>query len=167
MKLKLGLIALAFAGSALAQTQGVSKNEIVIGTIKDLSGPVVVYSKPVVNGMKMRVDEINAEGGIHGRKLKLIVEDSGYDPKKGVLAQQKLIQRDKVFAMLGTLGGFVYPILFGYLLNVSGIWTTNWLLLAGVALVCLRWFRATVRRVGSTARPVPAIYRASSAREQG
>jgi NNP family nitrate/nitrite transporter-like MFS transporter len=56
-------------------------------------------------------------------------------------------------AMLGTLGGFVYPILFGHLLNVTGIWTTNWLLLAGVALVCRLWFRATVRRVGSTARP--------------
>jgi ABC-type branched-subunit amino acid transport system substrate-binding protein len=94
----------AFAGVAAAQTQGVSKNEIVIGTIQDLSGPVVVYSKPVVNGMRMRVDEINAEGGIHGRKLKLVVEDSGYDPKKAVLAQQKLIQRDKVFAMMGTLG---------------------------------------------------------------
>jgi ABC-type branched-subunit amino acid transport system substrate-binding protein len=109
MKFKPALIALALAGStmagsAFAQTQGVSKNEIVIGTIQDLSGPVVVYSKPVVNGMKMRVDEINAEGGIHGRKLKLVIEDSGYDPKKAVLAQQKLIQRDKVFAMLGTLG---------------------------------------------------------------
>ena len=84
MKFKAGLIALtalgavaAAAGSAYAQTQGVSKNEIVIGTIQDLSGPIVAYSKPVVNGMKLRVDEINAEGGIHGRKLKLVVEDSG------------------------------------------------------------------------------------------
>ncbi len=41
MKFKAGVIALAFAGSAFAQTQGVSKNEIVIGTIQDLSGPVV------------------------------------------------------------------------------------------------------------------------------
>jgi branched-chain amino acid transport system substrate-binding protein len=104
MKFRIALAALVCAGSAFAQTQGVSKNEIVVGTIQDLSGPVVVYSKPAVNGMKMRVDEINAEGGIHGRKLKLVVEDSGYDPKKAVLAQQKLIQRDKVFAMLGTLG---------------------------------------------------------------
>lgn len=108
MKFKTGLIALAAlamsAGSAFAQSQGVSKNEIVIGTIQDLSGPIVAYSKPVVNGMKMRVDEINAEGGINGRKLKLVVEDSGYDPKKAVLAQQKLLQRDNVFAMLGTIG---------------------------------------------------------------
>jgi NNP family nitrate/nitrite transporter-like MFS transporter len=57
-------------------------------------------------------------------------------------------------AMLGTLGGFMYPIVFGYLLDVSGIWTTSWLLLAGVALVCLFWLRATVRRIVTGEAPV-------------
>lgn len=91
------------AGPALA-TQGVSKNEIVLGSIQDMSGPLASYSKPLVNGMRMRIDEINEAGGIHGRKLRLIVEDSGYDPKKGVLAAQKLVQRDQVFAVAGTIG---------------------------------------------------------------
>ncbi|MEK6242907.1 MAG: ABC transporter substrate-binding protein [Pseudomonadota bacterium] len=109
MKFKAGLIALALAGStmagsAFAQTQGVSKGEIVIGTVQDLSGPIVALSKPAVNGMRMRVDEINEGGGIHGRKLKLVVEDHGYDPKKAVLAAQKLIQKDKIFAALGSIG---------------------------------------------------------------
>jgi branched-chain amino acid transport system substrate-binding protein len=54
--------------------------------------------------MEMRVEEINASGGINGRKLKLIVEDHGYDPKKAVLGAQKLVQKDKIFAMLGTIG---------------------------------------------------------------
>jgi len=92
------------AGLAHAQGQGVSKTEIVIGTVQDLSGPIVGFSKPTVNGMRMRVDEINASGGIHGRKLRLVVEDHGYDPKKAVLAAQKLIQRDKIFAVLGSIG---------------------------------------------------------------
>ncbi len=61
------------------------------------SGPVKVWGVPVSNGMKMAVDEINAAGGIHGRKIKLIVEDTGYDPKKAVLATQKLIEKDKIF----------------------------------------------------------------------
>jgi len=104
MKLKLGLMALAFAGSAFAQTQGVSKNEIVIGSMQDLSGPIVAFSKQLVAGMNMRVDEQNALGGINGRKLKLVVEDHGYDPKKAVLATQKLVQKDKIFAMVGTIG---------------------------------------------------------------
>src|SRR4029077_443663 len=54
--------------------------------------------------MKMAVEEINASGGIHGRKIKLILEDSGYDPKRAVLASQKLIERDKIFAMVGPMG---------------------------------------------------------------
>jgi len=104
MKFKSGLIALAFAGSAFAQTQGVSKGELVIGSMQDLSGPLVGFSKQLVNGMNMRVDEINGLGGINGRKLKLVVEDHGYDPKKAVLATQKLVQKDKIFAMIGTIG---------------------------------------------------------------
>jgi branched-chain amino acid transport system substrate-binding protein len=91
------------AGPAIA-TQGVSRNEIVLGSIQDMSGPLASYSKPLVNGMRMHIDEINTAGGINGRKLKLVVEDSGYDPKKGVLGAQKLVQRDQVFAVVGTIG---------------------------------------------------------------
>jgi branched-chain amino acid transport system substrate-binding protein len=97
------LLALGMA-AAHAQTQGVSKTEIVIGSEQDLSGPIVAFSKQLKNGMEMRVEEINAAGGIHGRKLKLIVEDHGYDPKKAVLATQKLVQKDKIFAMIGSIG---------------------------------------------------------------
>ena len=99
MKFKAGLFALAFAGTAFAQTQGVSKSEIVIGTMQDLSGPIVAFSKQLVAGMNMRVEEQNALGGVNGRKLKLVVEDHGYDPKKAVLATQKLVQKDKIFAL--------------------------------------------------------------------
>jgi branched-chain amino acid transport system substrate-binding protein len=83
---------------------GVSKNEIVIGTIQDLSGPLAGFGKALRNGMQMRVDEVNEQGGINGRKLKFIAEDSGYDPKKGLLAAQKMVQQDKIFAMVGTIG---------------------------------------------------------------
>ncbi|MEA2882988.1 MAG: branched-chain amino acid transport system substrate-binding protein [Bradyrhizobium sp.] len=93
---------------ALAQTkvtnEGISPTEIVIGTHQDLSGPIKVWGVPVSNGMKMAVEEINAAGGINGRKLKMILEDNGYDPKKAVLATQKMIERDKIFAMIGGMG---------------------------------------------------------------
>jgi branched-chain amino acid transport system substrate-binding protein len=52
----------------------------------------------------MAVEEINAAGGINGRKLKMILEDNAYDPKKGVLASQKMVERDKIFAMIGSMG---------------------------------------------------------------
>ena len=81
-----------------------SATEIVVGTAQDLSGPIVSLSKPAVNGMRMRIDEVNAAGGVQGRKLRLVVEDHGYDPKKAVLAAQKLVQQDKIFAALGSIG---------------------------------------------------------------
>jgi branched-chain amino acid transport system substrate-binding protein len=93
---------------ALAQTkvtnQGISDTEIVIGTHQDLSGPIKTWGVPVSNGMKLAVEEINAAGGINGRKLRLIIEDSAYDPKKAVLASQKLVEKDKVLAVIGGMG---------------------------------------------------------------
>jgi ABC-type branched-subunit amino acid transport system substrate-binding protein len=104
MKRLATLLMIAAPFAAAAQTQGVSKDEIVVGTIQDLSGPLAALGKQSRNGMQLAVDEINEQGGINGRKLKLYVEDSGYDPKKGVLAAQKLVQRDKVFAAVSNLG---------------------------------------------------------------
>ncbi|HMO47183.1 MAG TPA: ABC transporter substrate-binding protein [Rubrivivax sp.] len=92
------------AGGAQAQQQGVSKDEILIGTIQDLSGPLAPFGKSVRQGMLLRIDEINEQGGIHGRKLKLVSEDSGYDPKRAVLAAQKLVNQDKIFIMAGHIG---------------------------------------------------------------
>jgi branched-chain amino acid transport system substrate-binding protein len=85
-------------------TQGVSKDEIVIGTIQDLSGPVAAYGKAARNGLQLRVDEINEQGGVNGRKIRLIVEDNAYDPKRAVLAAQKLVNQDKVFLIASHIG---------------------------------------------------------------
>ena len=101
----LALAALALLGTAHAQApQGVSKTEITIGTIQDLSGPIAAFGKQARNGMQLRVDEINEQGGIAGRKVKLLVEDAGYDPKRSVLAAQKLVNQDKIFLMAGHVG---------------------------------------------------------------
>ena len=89
---------------AWAASPGVSKNEIVVGSIQDLSGPLVSFGKPTRDGMVMRVDQANAAGGVNGRKIKLVVEDSAYDTKKAVLAADKLVGSDQVFAVIGTLG---------------------------------------------------------------
>src|SRR3954468_24178940 len=105
-KTAIALAALALSATfASAQQQGVSKTEIVVGTIQDLSGPLAGYGKQARNGMLLRIDELNEQqGSIHGRKIKLVTEDDGYDPKKAVLAAQKLVNQDKVFIMAGHLG---------------------------------------------------------------
>ena len=99
---------MALTNPATAQTkvtnQGISDTEIVIGSHQDLSGPIKGWGVSVGNGMKFAVDEINTRGGINGRKFKLILEDSGYDPKKAVLATQKMIEKEKIFVNLGSMG---------------------------------------------------------------
>jgi len=110
MKTK-NLLAMTVIGAAAlwttfahAEQQGVSKDEIVLGTIQDLSGPLAGFGKQARAGMQLAVAEINEQGGVNGRKLKLLVEDDGYDPKKSVLAAQKLVNQDKIFIMVGHIG---------------------------------------------------------------
>ena len=108
MKLKRSLMALALLSTVLGAqaqaAQGVSKTEIVIGSIQDFSGPLAGYGKQVRFGMQLRVDELNEQGGVHGRRIALKFEDSGYDPKRAVLAAQKLVNQDKIFIMAGHIG---------------------------------------------------------------
>lgn len=69
---KTGLaLAAMLALGAHAQQQGVSKDEIVLGTIQDLSGPLAGFGKQARLGMMLAVDEINEQGGLNGRKIKL------------------------------------------------------------------------------------------------
>jgi branched-chain amino acid transport system substrate-binding protein len=105
MKSKLTTLALALTlgTSALAQ-QGVGKDTLTLGSIQDLSGPIAGFGKQVRMGLQLAADEINEQGGINGRKIDLKVEDSAYDPKRAVLAAQKLVNQDKIFAMIAHIG---------------------------------------------------------------
>lgn len=91
-------------GTAKAQTQGVSDTEILIGSHIDLSGPAAPGMPMLRNGMQLRIDEVNAAGGVHGRKIKLLVEDNGSQPQMAVRAVQKLVKSDNVFALLNSFG---------------------------------------------------------------
>src|SRR2546423_306679 len=122
--LAVGALALTHLPAA-AQTKvtndGISATEIVIGTHQVLSGPIKVWGVPASNGMKMAVEEINAAGGIQGRKLRMILEDNGYDPKRAVLASQKMVERDKIFAMIGPMGSPTGPAAPDGLFDARGV----------------------------------------------
>lgn len=102
--LALAAASTVYCAAVSAETRGVTKDEIVLGSHIDLSGPIAELGRTGVNAARMATDEINAAGGIHGRKLRIIFEDSSYDPKKAVLATQKLINEDKVFAITMATG---------------------------------------------------------------
>ncbi len=98
--------AVAVAGAAMAQkdARGVTAGEIVLGMHTDLSGPAATYGVSSSNAVKMRFDEANEKGGIHGRKIRLVVEDTQYQVPRAVQAGTKLINRDRIFAMVAPLG---------------------------------------------------------------
>jgi branched-chain amino acid transport system substrate-binding protein len=106
--LAIGVVAtaVALAGVAAAQKdqRGVTKTEIVLGMHTDLSGPAATYGVSSSNAVKMRFDEVNEAGGIHGRKIRLVVEDTQYQVPRAVQAGAKLFNRDRVFAIVGGLG---------------------------------------------------------------
>ena len=98
-------IAAGLAGGALAQeTQGVSDTEILIGSNGDLSGVFSAFNVQAVQAAQQYFDEVNAAGGVHGRKIKFIVEDHQYQVPKAQQNFNKLINSDKVFAMVLNLG---------------------------------------------------------------
>ena len=92
------------ASDSMSGTPGVTDSEIVLGTHTDLSGPVSIWGVDSINGVRMRFDEVNEAGGIHGRKIRFIVEDTQYQVPRAMQAVNKLINRDKVFALVLALG---------------------------------------------------------------
>jgi branched-chain amino acid transport system substrate-binding protein len=96
-------LGLCLAGVVTAE-EGVTDSEIVIGSHLDLSGAIAMWGKQTKLGMDMKVREINEAGGIHGRKIRLVVEDNAYDPKKAIMVTNKMINLDKVFCFIGNMG---------------------------------------------------------------
>ena len=83
---------------------GVTDTEVVFGTHTDLSGAIAIWGVGVLNGARMRFDEVNEVGGVHGREIRYIVEDTQYQVPRAIQAANKLIHRDKIFAMLMAVG---------------------------------------------------------------
>lgn len=97
-------LAMTAAPAAAQMSQGVSDDEIVLGGHHDLSGIFAAFSVPAVKAAEHYFAEVNAKGGVHGRKIRYVVEDHGYNVSKVGPAVNKLINRDKIFAMLLALG---------------------------------------------------------------
>jgi branched-chain amino acid transport system substrate-binding protein len=79
---------------------GVTDTEIVIGTVTDLSGVTAIQGVNNANAIRLLFDEANAKGGINGRKIRYIVEDSQYQVPRAVQAMNKLLNNDRVFMTL-------------------------------------------------------------------
>lgn len=101
----LGLLALAAASlSATANTDGLSASSVRIGMVNVQTGPASGLGKGMRSGAEAVFKQVNAKGGVHGRKIELVVGDDGYEPDKAVDETLKMIEQHKVFSLFGYVG---------------------------------------------------------------
>lgn len=91
-------------GGAFAAEPGITDTEILIGDVEPLTGPPALLGVAASIGHKIAIAEANNAGGINGRKIKYVLEDDGYVTARTIQGVKKVIEVDKVFAMLGMSG---------------------------------------------------------------
>lgn len=97
------LIGMTALQASLAET-GVTDTTISLGMSAPLTGPASAHGQELRNVINAYFEQVNKNGGVHGRKLQLTVVDDGYDPEKAVANTRTLIETNKVFALLGYYG---------------------------------------------------------------
>lgn len=90
--------------SAESAEQGVSKDTLTFGAIGPITGPAAYIGLAGRDGAALALKEINAGGGVNGRKLQMVFEDDGHSPARALAAVKKLIDQDKVFFILSVSG---------------------------------------------------------------
>jgi branched-chain amino acid transport system substrate-binding protein len=91
----------AFASSAAAKAAKQGKETIKVGAILSVTGPAANLGGPEERTLKMLVEEANKKGGLSGHPIELLIKDSGGSPEKAISFAKKLIEEDKVFAIIG------------------------------------------------------------------
>ena len=92
------------ASVCFAATPGVFHDRLVLGQSAAFDGPAQALGLGMREGLMAAFSEANANGGVHGRKIELITYDDGYEPDRAIKNTRKLIDEDKVFALIGAVG---------------------------------------------------------------
>lgn len=90
--------------AAAHASQGVTDHEIVLGQSLDLSGPLAEMAPDMVNATKVYYDAVNAQGGVHGRRIRVVTLDDGYKPDNSVKNVGRMIAEEGVFALCNLTG---------------------------------------------------------------
>src|SRR5687768_7271054 len=104
-RLYVGVLALCFgmlamSSPALAAGPGITESEVVFGVWTSLTGPTSEVGISTRDGLTIWANQLNAAGGVHGRKVRLTVYDDAASPQEALAAARRLIDQDKVFALL-------------------------------------------------------------------
>lgn len=99
-----GCLLLAFSTLVCRAETGVSAGRILLGQSAAFSGPAAQLGIDLHAGARLYFDSLNAQGGIHGRKIEILTADDKYEPELTVANTRRLIQTDQVFALFGYVG---------------------------------------------------------------
>jgi len=92
---------LALLTASAAASSAAAEDAIKVGALMAVTGPAAFLGAPEAKTLQMLVDEVNAGGGIRGRKVQLVVKDTGGSPEKAISFARQLIDEEKVFAIIG------------------------------------------------------------------
>lgn len=102
--LTVGLTAGIVFSQAAFSANGVYSDRIVLGQSAAFEGPAAALGLGMRLGLQAAFNEVNASGGVNGRKIELVTYDDGYEPEKSIKNVKKLISQDEVFALIGSVG---------------------------------------------------------------
>jgi branched-chain amino acid transport system substrate-binding protein len=120
---------LAGALALLAVAPSHAQQTVKLGLVAAMSGQSAKSGEAIVRGLSLAVDEINAKGGVLGKKIELLVRDDESNPAKGVIAARELVQREKVVALFGGLDTpvsiAIVPFVNGAKVPFMGVWAAG------------------------------------------
>ena len=117
------LMAAAAVLPAGAQERGITPTEIILGTSAPLSGPAAPWGA-TARGVEAYLDYINEQGGIHGRTIRFVIRDDGYQPPRAVANVRELVERVGVFGIVGMIGSANAAAVKDYMFRNQVIWMT-------------------------------------------
>jgi branched-chain amino acid transport system substrate-binding protein len=115
------LLLSACSNGNVEKTSGTKDKSVVIGAWLPLTGPAAVYGNTQRAGLGSYYKMINDNGGVNGKKIDFRIEDSGRDPQQTVAASHKLIEQDKVFAIVSPFGTAQSEATFSYVLDSAKV----------------------------------------------
>jgi branched-chain amino acid transport system substrate-binding protein len=101
------LAIVAFAGLVLTGCGGAGKGDLAVGAVISVTGKYVSGEAGILNGARMAINEVNASGGVNGKKLNLIVEDSGSEQAGAVNAFNRVSSKKPLFVIDSAVSSFV------------------------------------------------------------
>jgi branched-chain amino acid transport system substrate-binding protein len=99
--LALSAVALVGIAPGMAAEVGVTDTTIKIGVLTEMTGPFTLFGRGVKDGWTLHLEDVNARGGVHGRKIEMVFGDQQASGAKAIAAAKRLIEVDKVFMIAG------------------------------------------------------------------